>query len=46
MTFWDFLNAHADGIGGLIFAEMLSLLLVGMLSLLLAYVTKKFTDLD
>ena len=38
MTFWDFLNAHAEGIGGLIFA--------GMLSLLIAYVTKKVTDLD
>lgn len=33
MTVWDFLNAHAEGIGGLIFA--------GMLSLLFAYVAKK-----
>ena len=36
MTFWDFLNAHAEGIGGLIYA--------GMLLLLIAYVTKRFTD--
>lgn len=38
MTVWDFLNANAAGIGGLIFA--------GMLSLLIAQVTKKLAALD
>ena len=38
MTVWDFLNANSDGIGWLIFA--------GMLSLLLAYIIKKLVDID